>query len=125
MYIRASVTIENCFIIPFFVLLFMSLISITGYYHDRLIIKCAVQMAALKLEETPKEEEAVAEENMRQQLSGYVSEKTLFIKNASVSIERKNGAVLVSCNGISAEIGENRPSNIIRKLNAAREVVSR
>lgn len=125
MYVRASITIENCFIVPVFILIFMSLVSITGYYHDRIITKEGAELAALRLEEVPESERVVADENMRQQLTAYIEEKTLFVKNIPVEITRENGAVNVLCGSVSAKTRENNPCTVIRGMRAAMEVVDR
>lgn len=140
MYVRGSVTVENCVIIPIFIMLFMSLISIAGYYHDKLVIKGAVELASVRIEQMTDDEEKRGIENIRTQLKEYASQKTLFMKEISVQIEENEGNISVNCYGtyavpfvkslmgkhnIMVETKKWNPCKIIRMTEASMEVIGK
>lgn len=140
MELRASFTVENSVTIPIFIMIFMCLVALTGYYHDKIIVKGAVEMSALKLEQMDLEQIEVDLQTMEDNLKEYIESKTLFMKKINVTVEETNHTYKVTCcsqyvfslmkkvTGLlrtSAEVKENSPSNIIRITEAAMEVMGK
>lgn len=138
--LEGTYTVENSVIIPIFIMLFLSVISITGYYHDRIIAKGAVELAAVKLEKMSVEEREVEMNTLKQQLGDYIVRKALFLKNVLIDTEEKTYTYKVICTAkypfkllntglgelsIDAEIARHNPCNKIRMVEAAMEVFTK
>lgn len=133
MYIKASYTIENSVIIPFFTLIICSLIILSCYMHDRIIVKNAIESTAVELEQLKDMEISYNKENLISKTDAYLKSKTIFMKNIKVNIEEDKSGIKVSCSSdflikmmtvsidnkqIAGEVSLTRAKKVIRITNA-------
>lgn len=84
MRLKASFTVENAFIVPFFTIIIVLMIKIAMTLHDTAIIQNAELQAAMTLDQEERVFEAYEREKCLQQISDYISDKTL-IRHKKIS----------------------------------------
>lgn len=114
--LSASFTVENSFIMPFFVIVIMQMLFLSFYIHDVVIIKTsAVKMAVMieniieengeeiswGSESLNKNSSKIADKitQIRQNGEKYIASKTICTKNIIVQIENGSGKIVLNCKG--------------------------
>lgn len=136
MRLKASYTLENSFIMPFFIIVIVLLLYVCFYIHDAVILKNSALKLAIRAESCEQDWQ-IAE--LRQQGIDYIKEKTICSHNINVMIENNKGNVTVICTGYfskalkwmnqtghlnqSATVNKNRPDDFIRIINAVEDVI--
>lgn len=74
-------TVENAVIIPVFTLIIIALISVSGYMHDKVVMRNILNQAAIECSKDMSEDELGY---LLIKSGKYIEEKTIFIKNVNV-----------------------------------------
>ena len=99
--IEASTTVENAILIPLFTVISISLIALSFFIHDTIIIKSAAWESAIDVSSVTKKDISGDDIIYRQNvLNDKLKGETLFIRNPSVNIFADGGRVDVSTNSI-------------------------
>lgn len=99
--IEASTTVENAILIPLFTVISISLIALSFFIHDTIIIKSAAWESAIDVSSVTKKDISGYDIIYRQNvLNDKLKGETLFIRNPSVNIFADGGRVDVSTNSI-------------------------
>ena len=99
--IEAGTTVENAILIPLFTVISISLIALSFFIHDTIIIKSAAWESAIDVSSVTKKDISGDDIIYRQNvLNDKLKGETLFIRNPSVNIFADGGRVDVSTNSI-------------------------
>lgn len=77
-------TVENAVIIPVFTLIIVALISVSGYMHDRVVMKNILNQVSIECSKNMTGDE---QKKLLTKSEKYIKEKTIFVKNISIKAD--------------------------------------
>ena len=125
-------TVENAVIIPVFTLIIVALISVSGYMHDKVVMRNILNQVGIECSKHMSDDEL---QQLLLRSERYMSDKTIFVKNISIRARGdKEDLSELTCNAdwplkltyiginigninMSQKVYRNRAEELIRKTN--------
>lgn len=95
-------TIENAVIIPVFTLIIIALISVSGYMHDKVVMRNILIQTSIEYPKCITEDE---KQHLISESEKYIKNKTMFLRNVSIQVKAGRDGIdtLTCCQGWSVK----------------------
>lgn len=138
MRIRASFTIENAVIIPIFTWIVVSLIALSLYLHDCVVIKDALFQGAVVLEKAG--DNAVQVREVQERVQDYIYGKAAAVGRPQVILEVTDTEIRAECRTVfllagvlknnsqihkTERVKTSYPPDYIRKIRSAERILAK
>lgn len=140
---KAVYTLENAVIVPIFFMVYIISISVAIYMHDRIILRNALEQAAIEYEyryinaAEVKDKNEMTEEEFATTVKDYIDAKTLYLNDTDIIIQKKDNNIKITAKAsfplVTAYVGKsintsemisvNNPKKWIRITKALKEAV--
>lgn len=140
---KAVYTLENAVIVPIFFMVYIIFISVAIYMHDRIILRNALEQAAIEYEyryinaAEVKDKNEMTEEEFATKVKDYIDAKTLYLNDTDIIIQKKDNNIKITAKAsfplVTAYVGKsintsemisvNNPKKWIRITKALKEAV--
>ncbi|SEF68621.1 TadE family protein [Lachnospira multipara] len=140
---KAVYTLENAVIVPIFFMVYIISISVAIYMHDRIILRNALEQAAIEYEyryinaAEVKDKNEMTEEKFATKVKDYIDAKTLYLNDTDIIIQKKDNNIKITAKAsfplVTAYVGKsintsemisvNNPKKWIRITKALKEAV--
>ncbi len=140
---KAVYTLENAVIVPIFFMVYIISISVAIYMHDRIILRNALEQAAIEYEyryinaAEVKDKNEMTEEEFATKVKDYIDAKTLYLNDTDIIIQKKDNNIKITAKAsfplVTAYVGKsintsemisvNNPKKWIRITKALKEAV--
>lgn len=140
---KAVYTLENAVIVPIFFMVYIISISVAIYMHDRIILRNALEQAAIEYEyryinaAEVKDKNEMTEEEFATKVKDYIDAKTLYLNDTDINIQKKDNNIKITAKAsfplVTAYVGKsintsemisvNNPKKWIRITKALKEAV--
>lgn len=140
---KAVYTLENAVIVPIFFMVYIISISVAIYMHDRIILRNALEQAAIEYEyryinaAEVKDKNEMTEEEFVTKVKDYIDAKTLYLNDTDINIQKKDNNIKITAKAsfplVTAYVGKsintsemisvNNPKKWVRITKALKEAV--